>query len=62
VIELDATNRRAPRRARGNIREHLDGLDGIVHCIAFGPQDASRQLPAHALGVGRHGVHVSATR
>ena len=40
VIELDATNPEHLEALEGKIREHVDGLDGIVHCIAFGPQDA----------------------
>jgi enoyl-[acyl-carrier protein] reductase I len=40
VIELDATNTEHLGALEGNIREYVDGLDGIVHCIAFGPQDA----------------------
>jgi enoyl-[acyl-carrier protein] reductase I len=40
VIELDVTNAEHLEALEGRIREHVDGLDGIVHSIAFGPQDA----------------------
>ena len=40
VIELDATNEEHLAALEANVREHVDGLDGIVHSIAFGPQDA----------------------
>jgi enoyl ACP reductase len=40
VIELDATNLEHLDALADNIKQHVDGLDGIVHCIAFGPQDA----------------------
>ncbi|HEY3871466.1 MAG TPA: enoyl-ACP reductase FabI [Actinocrinis sp.] len=40
VIELDVTNAEHLETLPDRIREHVDGLDGIVHSIAFGPQDA----------------------
>jgi enoyl ACP reductase len=40
VIELDVTNQEHLDQLPGKIREHLDGLDGVVHSIAFGPPDA----------------------
>ena len=43
VIELDVQNAEHLDRLAGRISEHLGegvGLDGIVHSIAFGPQDA----------------------
>ncbi|WP_067498608.1 enoyl-ACP reductase FabI [Actinoplanes sp. TFC3] len=38
VIELDVTNPEHLASLEGKVREHVDGLDGVVHSIAFGPQ------------------------
>jgi enoyl-[acyl-carrier protein] reductase I len=38
VIELDVTDREHLDALVGKVREHVDGLDGVVHSIAFGPQ------------------------
>ena len=39
VIELDVTDQAHLDALPGKVREHgLDGLDGVVHSIAFGPQ------------------------
>ena len=38
VIELDVTNAEQLAGLAGKVREHVDGLDGVVHSIAFGPQ------------------------
>jgi enoyl ACP reductase len=40
VIELDVTNEEHLAALEGNVRQYVDGLDGIVHSIAFGPADA----------------------
>ena len=40
VIELDVTNDEHLAALEANVREHVDGLDGVVHSIAFGPADA----------------------
>jgi enoyl-[acyl-carrier protein] reductase I len=40
VIELDVTNTEHLAGLADALKQHVDGLDGIVHCIAFGPQDA----------------------
>jgi enoyl-[acyl-carrier protein] reductase I len=40
VIELDITNDDHLAALPDRVREHVDGLDGVVHSIAFGPQDA----------------------
>jgi enoyl ACP reductase len=37
VIELDATNPEQLAGLADNVRSHLDGLDGVVHAIAYGP-------------------------
>jgi enoyl ACP reductase len=38
VIELDVTNPEHLAGLADKVREHVDGLDGVVHSIAFGPQ------------------------
>lgn len=38
VIELDATNAEHLARLPEALREHVDGLDGVLHSIAFAPQ------------------------
>ncbi len=38
VIELDATDPEQLAGLADKVREHVDGLDGVVHSIAFGPQ------------------------
>src|SRR3954469_3231406 len=38
VIELDVTDPEHLDGLAEKIREHVDGLDGVVHSIAFGPQ------------------------
>lgn len=40
VIELDVTNPEHLEALADRVREHVDGLDGVVHSIAFGPADA----------------------
>jgi meromycolic acid enoyl-[acyl-carrier-protein] reductase len=40
VIELDVTNSEHLDGLAPKVREHLDGIDGVVHAIAFGPTDA----------------------
>jgi enoyl-[acyl-carrier protein] reductase I len=37
VIELDVTNAEHLAALPDRIREHTDGLDGVLHSIAFGP-------------------------
>jgi enoyl ACP reductase len=38
VIELDVTNPEHLDRLDRQVRAHVDGLDGVLHAIAFGPQ------------------------
>jgi enoyl ACP reductase len=38
VIELDVTDQEHLDSLAGKVREHVDGIDGVVHSIAFGPQ------------------------
>jgi enoyl ACP reductase len=38
VIELDVTDAAHLEALPSLVREHVDGIDGVVHSIAFGPQ------------------------
>jgi len=38
VIELDVTNPEHLERLPGKVREHVDGIDGVMHSIAFAPK------------------------
>jgi meromycolic acid enoyl-[acyl-carrier-protein] reductase len=40
VLELDVTNPEHMDSLADRIREHVDGLDGVVHSIGFAPQTA----------------------
>ncbi|GIE85081.1 enoyl-[acyl-carrier-protein] reductase [NADH] [Actinoplanes regularis] len=40
VIELDVTNQEHLDSLTSRVREHVDGLDGVVHSIGFAPQSA----------------------
>ncbi|GAA4962931.1 enoyl-ACP reductase FabI [Actinoplanes utahensis] len=40
VIELDVTNQEHLDGLPAKVREHVDGLDGVVHSIGFAPQSA----------------------
>jgi enoyl ACP reductase len=40
VIELDVTNEEHYAALADRLREHVDGLDGVVHSVAFAPQNA----------------------
>jgi enoyl-[acyl-carrier protein] reductase I len=40
VIELDVTNTEHLDGLADQVREHVDGLDGVMHAIAFAPQTA----------------------
>jgi enoyl-[acyl-carrier protein] reductase I len=40
VLELDVTNPEHMDSLASRVREHVDGLDGIVHSIGFAPQSA----------------------
>src|SRR3954447_20961333 len=40
VIELDVTNQEHLDSLGSKVREHVDGLDGVVHSIGFAPQSA----------------------
>ena len=38
VLELDVTNTEHLDTLADRVRQHVDGLDGVLHAIAFGPQ------------------------
>jgi enoyl-[acyl-carrier protein] reductase I len=40
VIELDVTDDEHLASLEGKVREHVDGIDGVVHSIGFAPQSA----------------------
>jgi enoyl ACP reductase len=40
VIQLDVTNEEDLAALPGRVREHVDGLDGVVHSIGFAPETA----------------------
>ena len=40
VLELDVTDPGQLDSLAGRVREHVDGLDGVVHAIGFAPQTA----------------------
>src|SRR5918997_4902351 len=40
VIELDVTNQEHLDGLADKVREHVDGLDGVVHSIGFAPASA----------------------
>ncbi|WP_434581939.1 enoyl-ACP reductase FabI [Carbonactinospora thermoautotrophica] len=40
VVELDVTNTEHLDTLADRVREHVDGLDGVVHSIGFAPQTA----------------------
>lgn len=40
LLELDVTNDEHLARLAGALREHVDGLDGVVHSLAFAPPSA----------------------
>ena len=40
VVELDVTSTEHLDALAGRVREHVDGLDGVLHSIGFAPKDA----------------------
>ncbi|MCH0540963.1 enoyl-ACP reductase FabI [Streptomyces sp. MUM 203J] len=59
VVELDVTDRDHLEALAPRVREHVDGLDGVVHSIAYGPEGVFRFLGAGWDEVSQ-AVHVSA--
>jgi enoyl-[acyl-carrier protein] reductase I len=46
VIELDVTNSEHLDALADNVREHVDGLDGVLHSIGFAPPGAFEFMSA----------------
>ncbi|MCF8526045.1 MAG: enoyl-ACP reductase FabI [Candidatus Nanopelagicales bacterium] len=40
IVELDVTNAEDLAALAGRVREHVDGLDGVLHSIGFAPEAA----------------------
>lgn len=40
VVELDVSSEEDLAALEGRVREHLDGLDGVLHAIGFAPRSA----------------------
>ncbi|MEJ5946027.1 enoyl-ACP reductase FabI [Pseudokineococcus basanitobsidens] len=40
VVELDVSNQEDLDALEGRVREHVDGLDGVLHSIGFAPKGA----------------------
>lgn len=40
VIELDVSDQEQLDSLAERVRQHVDGLDGVVHSVGFAPQDA----------------------
>jgi enoyl-[acyl-carrier protein] reductase I len=40
IVELDVTNDEDLAALAGRVREHVDGLDGVLHSIGFAPEAA----------------------
>jgi enoyl ACP reductase len=59
VVELDVQDPEHLAALAGRVREHLDGLDGVVHSIGFAPQGAFNFLEASWEDVST-ALHVSA--
>ena len=57
VLELDVTDESHLEGLADAVREHVDGLDGVVHSIAFGNPEhpARREVPAGPLARRRAG-------
>ncbi len=59
VVELDVTSTEDLDALADRVREHVDGLDGVLHSIGFAPQGAFDFLSASWEDVAT-AVHVSA--
>src|SRR3712207_6063002 len=61
VVELDVTNSEHLGSLADRLREHVDGLDGVVHSIGFAPQEAMGEgFPEVAWEHAATAFHVSA--
>ena len=59
IVELDVTSTENLDALAGAVREHVDGLDGVLHSIGFAPQGAFEFLTAPWEDVAT-AVHISA--
>ena len=59
IVELDVTSTENLDALAGAVREHVDGLDGVLHSIGFAPQGAFEFLSAPWEDVAT-AVHISA--
>jgi enoyl-[acyl-carrier protein] reductase I len=59
IVELDVTSSENLDALAGAVREHVDGLDGVLHSIGFAPQGAFEFLTAPWEDVAT-AVHISA--
>jgi enoyl-[acyl-carrier protein] reductase I len=60
VVELDVTSAEDLAALPERVRQHVDGIDGVLHSIGFAPASAlGGGLPGDAVGRRRHAVHVS---
>jgi enoyl-[acyl-carrier protein] reductase I len=59
IVELDVINSDDLEALAGRVREHVDGLDGVLHSIGFAPQGAFDFMSATWEDVAT-AVHVSA--
>ena len=62
VLELDVTDPGHLESLAERVSEHVDGLDGVVHGIAFAPGRDGRQLPGHRVAGRGHRCRYRRTR
>lgn len=60
VVELDVTDPSDLAALPGRVREHVDGLDGVVHSIAFAPEACFGDFLATEWNDVAPSLHVSA--
>ena len=55
VVELDVTSEADLAALADRVREHVDGMDGVLHSIGFAPAVLpGRELPGRAVRRRRH--------
>ncbi len=50
MVELDVTNQDDLDALADRVKEHVDGLDGVLHSIGFAPQAPSAATSSTPLG------------
>ncbi|MBB3661592.1 enoyl-[acyl-carrier protein] reductase I [Prauserella sediminis] len=60
VVELDVTDPADLAALPGRVREHVDGLDGVVHSVAFAPEACFGDFLAAEWSDVAPSLHVSA--